>query len=154
MTPVPTSVPKWSTETRPTWLSSATPTAGQDSYLGLYGSDGGNVSGLQGTVAIGGGAVLDLVYELLSESDVNALYEFWQKMIIKEQQRDRSAFRISPVHCLWTLAGCPRTYNLVNALWAFSDKALSFEYQGQGECGRLYKAQVALVSVPEVVSYE
>ncbi len=154
MAPSPTNVPKWTSETRPTWLSSATGTASQDSYLGVYGSDGGNNAGLQGTVAVGGGATLDLIYELLTESEVDILYRFWGAMIVREQQRDRSAFRISPVHCLWKLAGCPRTYNLINALWAFSDKALTFEYQGVGDCGKLYKSTISLVSVPEVVTYQ
>ena len=153
MTPSPTSVPRWGTEARPTWLSDATITASQESYLGVYG-DGGNIAGLQGTVAIGGGATLDLIYELLTESEVDILYKFWAEMIVREQQRDRSAFRISPVHCIWKLAGCPRTYNLINALWAFNEKSLSFEYQGVGDCGSLYKTTIGLISVPEVVKYE
>ena len=151
MSPEPTSVSSWSTETRPTWLQESQT---QDSFLGMYGADGGNGGSLQGTVAVGGGALLELVYEVLTEGDVNSLYQFWQATIVREQQRDRSAFRIYPTHCLWKLSGCPRTYQIVNALWAFNDKNLRFEHQGQGECGPLYKCALSLISVPEVVSYQ
>ena len=156
MHPSPTSVPKWGTEARPLWLSGTTQTSNRNSYLGAYASNGsgGDPMALQGTVAVGGGGTLELVYEMLGQSDVSKLYDFWGLTVLREQERERSAFRISPVHCLWTLAGCPRTFNLINNLWAFADKSLTFEYQGIGACGPLYKTQIGLVSVPEIVSYQ
>lgn len=148
----PTSISSWGTEQRPEWNLGTQATG--DSYLGLYGQETGNLGALQGSIAVGGGATLELTYEMMSQSDVAKLYEFWQLVILREQQRDRSAFRISPVHCLWTMCYVPRTFPLINQLWAFGDKSLKFEYQGTGECGPGFKVNVSLVSIPEVVSYE
>ena len=155
MKPEPTSAPKWGTEVRPTQQPGTNQTSDRNSYIGAYAANGnGEAVSLQGTVAIGGGGTLELIYEMLTQSDVSRLYEFWGLTVLREQEREQSAFRISPVHCLWTLAGCPRTFNLINNLWTFADKSLTFEYQGSGECGPLYKTQISLVSVPEIVSYQ
>ena len=152
--PVPTAIKSWATEVSPQWENVTK--RNQGAYQGLYQSSGGvgDSLSIDNSVAIGGGATIDLIYDGLSESEVSALYSFWQQIIAREQTRDSSVFRISPTHCLWSLGCFPRTFQLVNELWAISNKSLEFQYQGVGECGCLQKTELQLISVPEVLSYE
>ncbi len=145
MQPSPTRVVQWGTESSPQW---------ENLSKQEQGSTEGIEEELQRSVAIGGGATIELRYEGLDESEVASLYMFWQSIVAREQARETSVFRISPVHCLWALGHFPRTYQLVNNLWAISNKQLTFDYMGQGECGPLMRVDIQLVSVPEVLAYE
>jgi hypothetical protein len=149
--PVPTRLAKWSTELRPEFDDSNAATG--NSYSGLYSTDQAIGTDFQGSIAIGGGAAIELEYEDLTCEGVNALYTFWQSLIVLEQARDQSAFRISPVHCLWGLGCFPRTFSLINQLWVIADKSLEFTQIGTGECGGLFKTSISLRSVPEILSY-
>ncbi len=151
--PLPRRISDWQTEERPTWTRSS-----GSNYAALYtplaqGESNPDLAALQGSIVIGGGAKLQLEYELLTHSDVNLLYQAWQTIVVREQSRLPSAFRIREASCLWSLADLPNDFKLVNQLWAVADRQIQFTHQGFNECGKLQRCTINLISVPEVLSY-
>jgi hypothetical protein len=159
--PKPTRVMDWSTEQRPEWSKNLGSTAGggSGSYASLYAplsTDGAGAGGglLEGSIVIGGGAKIQLSYDQLTHEEVNLLYQFWQRIVIRESSRQVSAFRIRAFSCLWSLGDFPSDFKVVNQLWSVADRQILFTRQGYGECGPLQNCALTLISVPEVLQYQ